>query len=161
LADQTPNANENCVGHTIMNRMKHKLIRTYKVTDTRVRDSQELDNILDPNNACQDVWADSAYRSEEQEASLQEQGLTSHIHERAYRNKPLTAEQEAANTERSGMRVRVEHIFGHIETAMNRCYAHTIGFARAQAKIALENLAYNISRFSFLMRGANATSAPI
>jgi hypothetical protein len=44
---------------------------------------------------------------------------------------------------------------------MNGCYVRTIGFARAQAKIGLENLAYNISRFSFLMRGANATSAPI
>jgi IS5 family transposase len=138
---------------------KHKLIRKFKITDASVHDSRELDSILDPDNACQDVWADSAYRSEEQEASLQEQGLTSHIHERAYRNKPLTAEQEAANTERSGMRVRVEHIFGHIETAMNGCYVRTIGFARAQAKIGMENLAYNISRFSFLMRGANATSA--
>jgi IS5 family transposase len=124
-----------------------------------VHDSRELENILDPANECQDVWADSAYRSEEQEASLQQQGRTSHIHERAYRNKPLTPEQEAANTERSRVRVRVEHIFGHIETAMNGCYVRTIRFARAQAKIGKKNLAYNISRFSFLMRGANATSA--
>ncbi len=138
---------------------KHKLIRTYKVTDASVHDSQALDNILDPNNTCQDIWADSAYRSQEQEASLQEQGCASYIHERAYRNKPLTAEQEAANTERSRVRVRVEHIFGHIETAMNGCFVRTIGFARAQAKIGMENLAYNISRFSFLMRGVSATSA--
>jgi IS5 family transposase len=138
---------------------KHKSIRKYKVTDAGVHDSWELDNILDPNNACQDVWADSAYRSEEQEASLQTQGRTSHIHERAYRNKPLTLEQETANTERSRVRVRVEHIFGHIETAMNGCYVRTIGFAKAQAKIGHENLAYKISCFSFLMRGANATSA--
>jgi len=94
---------------------KHKLIRTYIVTDASVHDSQELEHILDPNNDCQEIWADSAYRSEEQEASLLEEGQTSHIHERAYRNKPLTAEQEVANTERSRVRVRVEHIFGHIE----------------------------------------------
>jgi hypothetical protein len=31
---------------------KHKLIRTYKVTDASVHDSQALDNILDPNNTC-------------------------------------------------------------------------------------------------------------
>src|SRR5271168_261747 len=131
----------------------HKLIRNYKVTDASVHDSQELDSILDPNNDSQETWADSAYRSEEQEARLKEKGCTSHIHERAYRNKPLTGEQEAANTERSRVRVRVEHVFGHIETAMDGCYVRTIGILRAQAKIGLENLAYNVSRFAFLMRG--------
>lgn len=138
---------------------KHKLIRNYTVTDASVHDSQELDNVLDPGNDSQDIWADSAYRSEEQEARLRDQGCPSHIHERAYRNKPLTPEQEAANTERSRVRVRIEHIFGHMETAMNGCYVRTIGLARARAKIGLENLAYNISRFTFLMRDANATPA--
>lgn len=41
---------------------KHKLIRRYTVTDVSVHDRQELDNVLDPNNECQDTWADSAYR---------------------------------------------------------------------------------------------------
>jgi transposase, IS5 family len=58
------------------------------------------------------------------------------------------------------VRVRVQHVFGHIETAMNGCYVRTIGKARAQAKIGLENIACNISRFTFLMRTANATAAP-
>lgn len=71
----------------------------------------------------------------------------------------MTSEQEAANTERSRVRVRVEHVFGHIETAMNACYVRTIGSMRANAKIGLENLAYNVSRFTFLMRGSSATTA--
>ena len=137
----------------------HKLIRRYTVTDASVHDSQELDNVLDPNNDCQDTWADSAYRSDEQETRLKEKGCTSHIHERAYRNKPLTPEQEAANKERSRVRVRVEHVFGHIENAMNGCYVRTIGIARASAKIGMENIAYNISRFAFLMRPPRATPA--
>jgi IS5 family transposase len=139
---------------------KNKLIRKYKVTDASVHDSQELDKLLDPRNDSQATWADSAYRSDQQEARLKATGCASNIHERAYRNKPLTPEQEAANTERSRVRVRVEHVFGHIETAMNGCYVRTIGKARAQAKIGLENIAYNISRFTFLMRTANATAAP-
>jgi hypothetical protein len=53
--------------------------------------------------------------------------------------------------------VRVEHVFGHIETAMNGCYIRTMGFMRAQATIGLENLAYNVSRFTFLAGGSNAT----
>ncbi len=138
---------------------KHKLIRKYKVTDASVHDSQELDNVLDPKNDCQDTWADSAYRSEEQEVRLKKQGKTSHIHERAYRNKPLTPEQEAANTERSRVRVRIEHVFGHIETAMHGCYVRTIGIARAKAKIGLEVLAYNMSRFAFLMGSRGRTAS--
>lgn len=139
---------------------KHKVIRRYKVTDASVHDSQELDSILDPNNDSQATWADSAYRSEEQEAKLKEKGCASNIHERAYRNKPLTPEQEAANKERSRVRARVEHVFGHIETAMNGCYVRTVGKARAEAKIGLENLAYNISRFTFLVRNAKARGVP-
>jgi IS5 family transposase len=92
---------------------------------------------------------------------LKEKGCPSHIHERAHRNKPLTEEQKAADTEKSRVRARVEHVFGHIETAMNGCYVRTIGMARAQAKIGMGNLAYNISRFTFLMRGSTATAAPL
>ncbi len=139
---------------------KHKLIRKYKVTDASVHDSQKLDDVLDLHNDSNDVWADSAYRSEEQEQRLKEKGYKSHIHERSYRGKPLTPEQETANTERSRVRVRVEHVFGHIETAMNGCYVRTVGKLRADAKIGLENITYNISRFTFLMgthaRGASA-----
>jgi IS5 family transposase len=138
---------------------KHKLIRRYKTTDASVHDSQELDSILDPNNDSPATWADSAYRSAEQEGRLKEKGYTSNIHERAYRNHPLTAEQKAANTARSRVRVRVEHVFGHIETAMHGCYVRTIGKARAEAKIGLENLAYNLSRFTFLKRNAIGVSA--
>src|ERR1039457_3036606 len=116
-----------------------------------------MDNILDPNNDSLETWADSAYRSDAQQERLEANNYTSRIHERAYRNKPLTPEQSAANTERSRVRARVEHIFGHIETAMNGCYVRTIGFARAQAKIGMETLAYDISRFTFLMRSAATT----
>jgi len=64
-----------------------------------------LDNVLDPNNDAQATWADSAYRSQEQEARLKDKGCTSNIHERAYRNKPLTPAQSAANTQRSRARL--------------------------------------------------------
>jgi transposase, IS5 family len=137
---------------------KHKIIRRYKVTDASVHDSQALDSLLDPNNDSQATWADSAYRSDEQEARLKEKGCASNIHERAYRNKPLTPEQESVNKERSRIRARIEHVFGHIETAMNGCYVRTIGKTRAEAKIGLENLAYNISRFTFLTRPPKATA---
>jgi IS5 family transposase len=130
---------------------KYKLIRRYRVTDASVHDSQELDNVLDKTLG-DNVWADSAYRSQAQEARLSEAGFMSHIHERAYRGSPLTEAQKAANTEKSRVRARGEHVFAHIANSMNGCYVRTIGLARAKAKIGMESLAYNISRFAFLIR---------
>jgi IS5 family transposase len=138
---------------------KHKLIRQYTVTDASVHDSQEMDNILDPDNDSRETWADSAYRSDAQQERLEEHNYTSRIHERAYRNKPLTPEQEAANMERSRVRARIEHVFGHMTTAMNGCFVRTIGTARARTKIGLENLAYNFSRYTFLMRNNERRTA--
>lgn len=136
---------------------KNKLIRRYKITDASVHDSQELNNIIYEDQENKDVWADSAYRSEEQETKLKENNFKSHIHERAYRNKPLTKEQERLNKEKSRVRARVEHVFGHIETSMNGFFIRTIGLARAEFKITMMNLSYNISRFTYLK---NATGAP-
>ena len=49
---------------------KHKLIRHYAVSDAAVHDSQELDGLLDTGNTCNDVFADSAYRSAKIESKL-------------------------------------------------------------------------------------------
>ena len=45
--------------------VKHKLIRDYEVTPASVHDSQVFEDLLDEDNSSRDVWADSAYRSEE------------------------------------------------------------------------------------------------
>jgi IS5 family transposase len=53
---------------------KHKLIRHYAVSDAAVHDSQKLDGLLNKSNNCNDVFADSAYRSTEIEAQLRASG---------------------------------------------------------------------------------------
>lgn len=91
---------------------KHGLIRRYAVTNAAVHDSQQLTAVLDADNEGDEVWADSAYRSVAIEGLLAALSFISHIHERAYRNRPLTEEQQTANRERSGTRAKVEHVFG-------------------------------------------------
>jgi IS5 family transposase len=137
---------------------KHKLVRRYDVTDASVHDSQKLDDVLDPSNTSRDVWADSAYRSAESEARLKARGYRSRIHHRSYRNKPLTQRQQAANTTRSKVRVRVEHVFGDQTMAMGAKIVRTIGIARAKVKIGMMNLAYNMRRLVVLERIAPAPS---
>lgn len=135
---------------------RHKLIRCYAVTDAAVHDSQKIVDILDPANTASDVWADSAYRSAEIEAKLAERGLKSRIHRKAARNHPLTARQERANKTRSKVRARVEHVFGDQTNGMGGKLVRTIGIVRARMKIGMQNLAYNLRRFVWLERTAQA-----
>lgn len=132
---------------------KHKIIRKSKVTTASTHDSQEFSNLVDEKgNSGKDIWADSAYRSAESERMLDGKKLTSQVHERAYRNKPLSAEQKASNKIKSHIRVRVEHVFGHMTTAMGGVVMHVIGLARVEVKVILKNLAYNMQRFIFLAK---------
>jgi len=134
---------------------KWKLIRMQKVSTASVHDSQKLTEIIrspSENASAEDrqLWADSAYRSEATEVMLKEKGLCSQIHERAYRKHPLTEVQKIANRMKSKVRARIEHVYGHMETAMGGMLIHTIGLGRAAVKVAFKNLAYNMQRFAFL-----------
>ena len=126
---------------------QHKLIRTFEVTPANVHDSQVLDDLIDPDNEDPGVWADSAYRSEETEAVLEDAGYESHICEKGQAGQPLSAEQEANNRQRSKVRSRVEHVFGFQQNSMGGKLVRTIGLARAEVKIGLMNVTYNLMRY--------------
>ena len=130
-----------------------KLIAAATCTAASVHDSQVLDAVLrDEATGGKEVWADSAYRSDEQEQSLTESQHRSQIHERAYRNKPLTEVQELSNTAKSRVRARVEHVFGHMENSMGGIFLRSIGAARAKVGVGLMNLTYNLARIELLIR---------
>ena len=135
---------------------RHKLVRCCKVTDAAVHDSQTIEAILDADNTASDVWADSAYRSAEIEKMLKDKGLTSRIHRKGRRNKPLSTREEQGNKTRSKVRVRIEHIFGSQSNDMGGTLVRSIGIVRAKARIGLKNLAYNMRRYVQLERLAVA-----
>jgi len=131
---------------------EHKLIRTFAATPANVHDSRVLDDLIDPDNEDPGVWADSTYRSEEKRV-LEDAGYDSHINEKGHRTHPLTDEQQANNRKRSKIRSRVEHIFGFQENSMKGKFIRTIGLARAEVKIGLMNLTYNLMRYLQLTKG--------
>jgi len=133
---------------------RHKLIRDYTVSDASVHDSQKLEELLNKANTSKDVYADSAYRSAETERHLKARGLRSRIHKRGRRNRPLTEAEVAANTAKSKVRARIEHVFGAQENAPGGRLVRTIGIVRAKIKIGLQNLAYNIRRLVSLEQTA-------
>jgi IS5 family transposase len=128
----------------------HKLVRDYEVTPASTHDSQVFEELLDETNTSRDVWADSAYRSQETLEKLEQNGFHEHLQRKGSRNKKLTEREKRGNTTRSKIRSRVEHIFGVQSRRAGCLIMRAIGMTRAAAKIGLRNLAYNIDRFSLL-----------
>jgi IS5 family transposase len=126
--------------------IKTKLICKYVVTSASVHDSQLVDQLLDKTDEGQDFYADSAYAGEPLEQVYTKKKVESKVNEKGYKKRPLTEEQKSNNREKSKVRARVEHIFGFVENSMNGSYIRTIGMARAEAKIGMMNIVYNICR---------------
>lgn len=130
--------------------VKHKFIRHFDVTAAHVHDSQCFEPLLDQRNSERTVYADSAYRSEEHERLLKRKRFASRVHHRTWKDQTLTPRQQKENRARSRIRARVEHVFGHQVKSMRQTIVRGIGLARIHTRIALANLAYNMSRLAQL-----------
>ena len=131
---------------------KSKFIDKYAVTDASVHDSQPLDDLLTEEDKGQDLHADSAYTGEDQIKVISKYDMNNKVHEKGYRNKPLTEEQKNNNTQKSKTRARVEHVFGFMEQSMNGLTVKSVGIARASGIIGLLNLTYNLFRYEQVVR---------
>jgi len=125
---------------------KSKIITQYKVTDASIHDSQEIVNLIDEKDKGKPLFADSAYTGEELHQELLNKEVVLQIHEKGYKNKPLTAEQKENNKAKSHFRVRVEHVFGFMENSMNGMTLESRSFERIAASIGMMNLVYNMFR---------------
>jgi IS5 family transposase len=132
---------------------RYGFIRRGKVTDGARFDGRMLRDVVTNDNTASDVWADTAYRSRSNEAWLKSIGRVSRVHRKKPRGKPMSARTARANAARSTVRARVEHVFARQKDQMG-LFVRTIGIARAEAKITLANLAYNIDRLIFHERRA-------
>lgn len=121
-----------------------KLINNWTVTPASVHDSQELENLLEQQDAGQPLYADSAYIG--QEEIIDSCQMTNEVHEKGSGKKPLNQEQKASNRKKSKSRARVEHVFGFMTNSMKAMYIRTIRYVRAVTKIGLANLTYNLMR---------------
>ncbi len=131
---------------------RHGIIRRGLVTDAAVHDGARLrEGLIDPNNTASGVWADSAYRSETNEAYLHGIGKVSHIHRKKPKGKPMSRRTAKANAVKSAVRAHVEHPFAYQKTVMG-LVIRTIGHARAEAAVTLSNIAYNMKRWCWLDR---------
>ena len=128
-----------------------KLITKFTTTTANVHDSQAVEELIDRSD--RRLFADSAYTGQKIENRLWLKNVKNFIHEKGYRNHPLTLEQETRNTLKSKVRSRVEHIFGFMTNSMNNgLNLRAIGKRRIDSAIALLNLTYNLFRYEQLVR---------
>ena len=121
-----------------------KLIDDYTVTAANVHDSQTLEILLTKKDKGQNLYGDAAYVG--QEETIEKVKMVNLIHEKGYKNAPLTDEQKEKNRGKSKYRAKVEHIFGFVENSMNGAEMRCLGNSRARVVIGITNLAYNICR---------------
>jgi IS5 family transposase len=131
---------------------KSKLIETFEVTISKVHDSQPVGILLEDDDTGREVYADSAYASSEIKGTFRKRGIKYRIHQKAYRNKPLTESAKRTNRKKSKIRARVEHVFGAIRMRMHNITVRAIGLTRAAAIIGLRNIVYNMHRLAYLER---------
>ena len=131
---------------------KSKIITKYRTTSAEVHDSQELENLIEKKKDKM-LYGDSAYTGKEVQSCIPKT-IQNRIHEKGYRNNPLTKTQERNNTAKSRIRVRVEHVFATMNH-FGGIFIRTIGIKKAEFQIGLMNLTYNLTRYTYLM-GAKA-----
>ena len=128
-------------------------IRNGKTTDAARFDGRMLRDVVTSDNTASDVWADTAYRSRSNEKWLCSMGRVSRIHRRKPQGRSMPAHIRQGNAAKSKVRARVEHVFAHQKDKMG-LFIRTIGIKRAEAKITLANLTYNMNRLIFHERRA-------
>jgi IS5 family transposase len=126
---------------------KSKIITKYCVTSAEIHDSQELKNLIEKKKDKR-LYGDSAYTGEEVQKCIPNK-ILNRIHEKGYRNRPLTKTQKRSNTAKSKIRARVEHVFASMHH-YGGLFIRSIGIMRAKTQIALLNFTYNLKRYVYL-----------
>ena len=123
-------------------------IRESAVTSASHADGRVLPRLVTTDNTSSEVWADSAYRSQKNEAWLAARMLVSRIHRRKPAGKPMPQNTARANAAKSSVRAAVGHVFAHQKNRFG-LFIRTVGIALAEAELILAHIAYNFDRLVF------------
>jgi IS5 family transposase len=119
-------------------------IKTVKVTTGSLHDSNVFEELLTGTE--KEIYADSAYKSNQHDELLATKKIKNRVLERAYRNKPLTDEQKQNNLICSQTRTVVERTFGVLKLHYVMAQAGYMGIARNTSRIMMISMAHNLKR---------------
>lgn len=92
------------------------------------------------------AYADSAYPSEKHDQWLSDRHIKNCLIKRAYRNRPLTADEKRFNRQHSGTRSIVERVFGVLKQHYGMGKARYLGIARNRTRFEMMCIAHNLKR---------------
>ena len=101
------------------------------------------DVVTRDNTAC-DVWADTAYRSQANEAWSKSIGRVSRVHRKKAQGKPMFRRTSGANARPSTVRARIEHVFARQKEQMG-LFVRTIHEPVGDGATAFSTIARNIA----------------
>jgi IS5 family transposase len=127
---------------------RYGFVRKFQTTDASRYDGKLFSQLLDKGNTASLVWGDTAYRSEENEKLLADEGFVSKLHCKKPKGKSMPVRTQKANGVKSKIRAKVEHVFAVQKDKMD-LFIRTIGIQRANVKIGLANITYNMKRLVF------------
>lgn len=89
---------------------RYGFLREMAVTFASAADGWLLRHVVSTDNTGSDVWADNGYRSKRNEKWLLERMLTSRVHRRIPKGKPMLGAIARINAAKSSIRAHVEHV---------------------------------------------------
>ena len=123
-----------------------KVILASHFTSANVHDSHAVEHLVNEGDRGKAGYFDAAYLGGRVAGHLEKHGVEARIIQQGYRGHPLTEEQKEYNRAKSVWRVRVEHVFGTVETQMGGSVTRLIGAMRNRFHCVLTALTYNILR---------------
>ncbi len=127
---------------------RHTLIRRVVLGTAKQHDNQRWDEVMPRDTRC--VYADKGYAGAPRQAWLREHGIAGRIMVPKVPLKGLSSRQKQLNRRWSGVRSRIERVFGHWKRSLGYQRVRYLGLARNRLELHLKAIAYNLKRFSTL-----------
>lgn len=124
-------------------------VKKLEVTAGNVHDSQMVEPILTGTEI--EFYADSAYAGEPISKMLAARNIKNCVNKRAYRNKPLTKEDDDYNAQMSGVRYVVERTFGAFKRHYHGAKTRFLGVKKTKAWMMGIAIAHNLKKAAALL----------
>jgi len=125
-----------------------ELVRAAIVTPGQVHDSRIAEHLIQFDE--QAVYADKAYDDAERRLLLKHAGIEDGILHKAYRNRPLTAQQRQRNRMLMPIRANVERVFADWKCRRSLARCRYVGLRQNQTHAWLLAMAHNLRRLVVL-----------
>jgi IS5 family transposase len=132
-----------------MNADEDGFVKEVDVTAGNSHDSQKLEDVLTGSE--EELYADSAYRSETINKTLAQKGIKNKINQRAYRNTPLTQDQKEYNKIVSSVRYVVERTFGAFKRHYGAGKTRFLGIKKTHGWITTIAIEHNLKKAAFIL----------